>query len=307
MGQQVLGVAIGLGVELLDDRRQPLARYLHIVDQVDFPPCDLDEPDGGCVIDTQIPCRPDLLRWLPRDIANPLVRIDQAELFSVERALDSGVEGALKLLVILVGSHDSACVTQFGLRQELGIGSFEHERFPPFSALGVLEQPVELVPAFGRAYEDCPAATVSQRRPDNLDPRSRVHVPELIEDDPVEIDPAQSVVIVSSEQLYAGGVGQVSPEFRLVDCRARYLERVVLDVIPTRLLGLSQERGNVGVTRPWLVAPERSVHRIGNGAHGLATPPVNDSDPETRFRFVEGLLPGPRSIAKVNCRHEAPR
>ena len=86
---------------------------------------------------------------------------------------------------------------------------------------GAVVQLREHVDTLWRADEQRPAAAVSEGGLNDLAPDLWPHLGHLVKDDPVEVQAAQGIGVVCTENAYHGAVGQRDGQFRLVNLPPR--------------------------------------------------------------------------------------
>ena len=122
------------------------------------------------------------------------------------------------------------------------------------------------------ANESRPASTVCQRRANDLAPYlTQLHVLGLIQHSAVVIQASHAVRVVRPEQLdLAPVLRELHPQLRLVALNPGDGCRVVLEVVPSYLLGLRVQWRYVAEPRALLLAEPAGLDEMIDEQHGLA-------------------------------------
>src|SRR4249919_804474 len=127
-------------------------------------------------------------------------------LLAVVSPTDSGLERAFIFLRVFVRAHHLAGVCQFALIEQARLRCLEHQAEPVSVLVGYVPELVEGVLALRSANEDGPSLAVAKSWANDLRPDGRVHVAELVEDRPVQVNTSKTIRIVSTVDANAGAV-----------------------------------------------------------------------------------------------------
>ncbi len=251
---------------------------LVVIDDPDLAADNLGEPDRGRIADAEVPGGPHQGGRIVGHAGDAAVRFRLAHQGAVIGADHCGIERAFEFLRILRLGQIAPRQHELVLRDEPGLARLEHQGEPVGLGLGAPPQLEKSVAALGGADEHRPALPVSERGTDDLGPDARVHVGIFIEHHAVEIDAAQRIRIVGAEQPHPPAIGIVDAQLRLMHPRPDRARRRHggAQIVPGHLLGLPQERRQIGEARAQLLAQKRAAMQIVNAGDGFSGAPMGD-------------------------------